>query len=114
MGLGSSITEIRSFLHELQCVNRNLQNLLHVGVKLTFDVDQEEVAHTEAKDSEPTIVLWVVAFNTEEAFTIENQDFFRVFKLSFEKHRVETFSASAGTDVELCASQEVEQRRFTR
>ena len=91
-----------------------MQDFFDLSVELSLDVDQEEVAHTEAKNGKPTIVLWVVAFNTEEAFTIENQDFFRVFKLSFEKHRVETFSASAGTDVELCASQEVEQRRFTR
>ena len=84
MGLGSSITEIRSFLHELQCVNRNLQNLLHVGVKLTFDVDQEEVAHSEAKNGKPAIILFIVSFNAKKALAIEYEDFFGIWKLCFQ------------------------------
>ena len=70
-------------------------------VQLTLYVDEEEIRDCKAENREATVILRVLTLNGKEAFTIKNEDFFRLIYISPEEHRVETLRATASADLEL-------------
>ena len=89
------------FRNFVQSENRDFQYPAKILTHFTFDVYEDKVWYSQAKDRKLLVKIGVASLNGKNAFAVKHKDFFGVCVICAQQHRIETLGAAAAAYVEL-------------